>query len=94
MLEEQSMGGFLEFLVKITRLVISRRGEDVNYPAQVFLPVATACAGNNICSTYSEHSTVCDNSVKVFAMFPPDFSSTSILSRATGYMDHLVKEAV
>jgi hypothetical protein len=90
MLEEQSMGGFLEFLVKITRLVGSRRGEDMNYPAQVFLPVA----GNNIRSTCSEHSTVCDNSVKVFAMFPPDFSGTSMLSGATGYMDHLVKEAV
>jgi hypothetical protein len=94
MLEERSMGGFLEFLVKITRLVGSRRGEAMNYPAQVFLPVAGACAGNNICSTYSEHSTVCDNSVRVFAMFPPGFSSTSILSGATGYLDHLVKEAV
>jgi hypothetical protein len=87
------MGGFLEFLVKIAGLVGSRRGEDMNYPAHVFLPVAAACDGNNICSTYSKHSTVCDNSVKVFAMFPPDFSSTYMLSRATGYIDHLVKEA-
>lgn len=53
MLEEQSMGGFLEFLVKIARLVGSRRGEDINYPAQVFLPVAAACAGNNMCSTFN-----------------------------------------
>lgn len=88
------MGGFLEFLVKIARLVGSRRGEDMKYHAQVFLPVAAACAGNNICTKYSKHSTVSDNSVKVFAIFPPDFSSTSMLSRATGYMDHLVKEAV
>jgi hypothetical protein len=70
------MGGFLESFVKIARLVGSRRGEDMNY--LLFLPVAPTCAGNNICSTYSKHSTVCDISVKVFAMlFPPDFSSTS-----------------
>jgi hypothetical protein len=46
------MGGYLEFLVKIAGLVGSRRGEDMNYPAHVFLPVVAACDGNNICSTY------------------------------------------
>jgi hypothetical protein len=66
----------------------------MNCPAQISLPVAAACAGYNIRSTYSKHSTVCDNSGKVFAMLHPDFSSTSMLSRATGYMDHLVKEVV
>jgi len=44
-------------------------GEDMNYTAQVFLPVPAACAGNNICKTYSKHSNVCDNSVKYLQCF-------------------------